>query len=267
MKQEIINELISIGKNLDKSPGRRDIPIKLYKNCCIYFGSLNKAKQKTGLKIFRRKCNPLPKKAYKLTKNLVKIVSYLMFDGHLYKDLKGFYLSSKEIEPLKDFEKSVIDQFGIKPYYRFNTAGSHKQTHKIFVFNVKASKFLNKIGVPKGDKVITEYKIPSWIKNNKFFSREFLKIAFYCEGSKYKASKNTEVIKFNMYKESNLINNGLIFMNSFKHMLNSLGINTSRIFVYKGNFRKSDSKTSKELRIMIRSAYTNKFIREIGWFK
>ena len=63
---------------------------------------------------------------------------------------------------------------------------------KYYYFNANLCKFLQSVGTPSGDKMILKFDIPEWIKNSKEFSREYLKIAFLCEGSKYKQSKNTE---------------------------------------------------------------------------
>jgi len=43
----------------------------------------------------------------KFDKGLVRLVSYLTFDGHLAEDLKCFYLSSKNKESLLDFKNTV----------------------------------------------------------------------------------------------------------------------------------------------------------------
>ena len=266
-KEEIIKELKSISKKLSKSPGRRDIPNNLGQQCVEQFGSFNNAKIKAGLSIFKRKCDILPKNSYKFSKDLVKIVSYLMFDGHLYKDLKGFYMSSKHINPLKDFETAIKKQFGIDGYYKFNTAGSMKQTHKFFVFNTNLTKFLNNIGVPKGDKMITTFDIPNWIKKNKEFSREYLRIAYLCEGSKYKQSKNIRTIKINLNKSEDLIEDGLNFMKSLKFLLNKFNIETTNMWVGKGNKRIRDGKFTKYMAFKIKTNSLNKFINEIGWLK
>ena len=266
-KQEIIKELKEISKQLNKSPGRREISQKLNRQCIKQFSSFNKAKQKAGLSIAKKKCNPLSKKSYKLTKNLVKIVSYLMFDGHLYKNLRAFYRSSKDIKPLKDFENAVIKQFNTKGEYRFNTAGSKKQTHKIIIFNTNIAKFLNKVGVPKGDKMVTKFDIPEWIKKNKKFAKEYLKIAYLCEGCKYKASKNTERIQVNLNKSEELLKDGLNFMDSLKSLLRQFDIKTTETWICKGNIRKRDGKITKVMEFRIKADSFNKFINQIGWYK
>ena len=82
-KNNIVEKLKYYNVKLNKSPGRRDISSNFYRQCCNHFGSFNNAKLKAGLKIFKRKCDPLPKRFLSLDKRLVRIVSYLTFDGHL----------------------------------------------------------------------------------------------------------------------------------------------------------------------------------------
>ena len=94
-KKEIIEVLKSLSKEIRQSPGRRDISNKFYKECINKFGSFNLAKKAAGLKVYRRKCEPLPEKAYLLDKELAKLVSFITFDGHLRKDLKEFEIISK----------------------------------------------------------------------------------------------------------------------------------------------------------------------------
>ena len=85
--------------------------------------------------------------------DLVKIVSYLFFDGHLYNTLKCFYLSSKNVDDLKEFEKLVKRKFDISGKYYFNDGGAGiNKTHKYRVFSKKICVCLETLGVPKGSK-------------------------------------------------------------------------------------------------------------------
>ncbi len=261
-KQKIIKELRKTANKLGKSPGRREIPSLLHWNCLKQFKYFNKAKQAANLKIVKRKCDPLPKSAYKLDKNLAKIAAYLTTDGHLCKDLKGFYLSSKDPNPLKEFEKLIYKKFKIK--------GKHHNNYGVSVyevFNVRASRLLNKSGIPAGDKVLTKFDVPSWIKNNKQLAREYLKICFYCEGSKFKKSKNTEAIRIKMCKSKELFKDGIKFMNSLKDMFKMFNIETTKIWSGKGNIRNKDNKITKPMIFQIKANSINKFIEKIGWTK
>jgi len=97
----IIKQLQEKAKILGWSPGRRDISRELYRLCVKHFGSFNKSKDKAKLSFHKRNYNPMTKRSYLLDKDLVKIVSFLTCDGHLYKDLSGFLLISKDIDILK----------------------------------------------------------------------------------------------------------------------------------------------------------------------
>src|SRR3989338_2266294 len=134
IEREIINELKKSAINLGHSPKKREI-LNLATRSHRYFGSFNKAKSEAGLKVKNVRITKFPKNAFKLDKDMASIVSYVTFDGHLYKDLKGFYYSSKKINDLKDFEVIVKRKFGLPPRYHLFSAGSSKQTHIIYFFN------------------------------------------------------------------------------------------------------------------------------------
>lgn len=265
LQKEVVNDLKEVSSDLGYSPGRREVPPLLNRKACNYFGSFNKAKDLAGLNITKRKCDPLPKRAYVKDRELVKLVSFLTCDGHLYKDLKGLSLYSNNNHILKKYENSIKKKFDIGGFYGLTGGFGYCESYN--VFNVNICKFLDSIGVPKGDKMITSFDVPNWIKKNREFSRTYLKIAFLCEGCKYKASKNTERIQINLNKSEDLLNDGLKFMNSLRYMLKQFGINTTKIRVSKGNVRKKDGKITKCMRFEIRANTTNKFIKEIGWYK
>lgn len=261
-KKETIKELRKTAKKLGKSPGRREIPSILHWNCLKHFKYFNKAKQAANLKIVNVKCKPLLKNAYKLDKDLAKIAAYLTTDGHLCKDLNGFYFSSKDINALKEFEKLIYKKFKIKGRYNYNYGVPAYE-----VFNFRASRLLNKLGIPAGEKVLTKFDVPSWVKNNKQLAREYLKILFYCEGSKFQKSKNTETIRIGMYKEQKLLKNGIKFMNSLKNMFKMFNIETTKIWSGKGNIRNKDNKITKPMIFQIKANSINTFIKEISWIK
>lgn len=199
--------------------------------------------------------------------DLVKICSYLFFDGHLYKDLKCFYLSSKNINDLKDFEKIIEKKFKLKGRFYFDDGGAGKdKTHKYRIFNKMICEELEKIGVPKGSKTITNYKIPSWILKNKKFAKEFLRVAYLCEGSMKENDRRNPRISISMHKADFLLKNGLRFMKDLKLILKDNGIETTDIGIYDGKRRK-DNVNVKHLRFRIVTKDNNKFIKEIGWFK
>lgn len=268
-KEETLNNLILISKRLNKNLGRRDISYKLYYNCCNDFNLFNEAKIAAGLKISRRKCLPISEESEKFTLELVRIVAYITGDGHLNKDLKGFFYSSKDINSLKDFEFCVKKQFNFSTSKIKNRDKYHYGEITLYLyFNTTIARFLYSIGTPKGDKVANAFNIPDWIKNNKRFIREYLKILFYCEGSKYIDNKRDR-IQINMRKIDDLKEEGIIFMSSIKDVLkNEFNIETGKVRISKGTKRiNKDDKETNDFRIEIKKAFVDKFEKEIGWIK
>lgn len=263
-QKEILIELKKYSQKIGHSPTRREIP-SLAKKCYKYFNSFNRAKELVGLEIKNKQIISFPKRAFEVDNVLVTIIAYLTADGHLYKDMKGFYFSSKDKDFLEYLSKIVHRKFGLNGKYV--KGNGHGKSYKYLVFNKIVTLFLNNNGAPPGDKVLTPFDVPKWIKNNLEFVRQYLKIIFYCEGSRYKQSKNTQVIKINFNKAENLLNDGANFMNSLKEMLNKFDVETTNSWITKGNERKKDNNITKTIVFHIKSNSVNKFINNIGWLK
>ena len=239
-----------VSKRLGHSPKRREI-LKLAQQCYKYFNSFNKAKQEAGLVIKNVRVTNFPKNAFKIDKDLARIASYLTFDGYLYKDLSGMMYSSKNLNDLKAFEKIINKKFGLKGIYHLNSAGIKKTTHKIYVFNKKVSEKLFELGIPKGDKVIQKFNVPEWVSSSREFSREYLRIAYLCEGCNKEESGRTPRIQINIAKSEDILGSGLEFMNTLKTMLKNFDINTTKCYISGNRLRKTDDKISKDIRFRI----------------
>lgn len=263
-QKQLVVELKHSYKKLGHSPTRREVP-SLAKRCYKYFNSFNKAKEVASLEIKNKRITTFPKKAFKLDKGMVTIIAYLTADGHLYKDLKGFNFYSRDKKFLEHLANIVYRKFGLKGIY--GEGSGYGKCFRYKVFNKQITLFLKDSGVPAGDKMLTSFDVPKWIKDNKRFSKEYLRILFYCEGSRYKHSKNTEVIKINFNKSEKILQNGINFMNSLKNMLENFHIRTTNIWIMKGNLRKKDNETTKMIVFKVKSNSVNSFINKIGWLK
>ena len=198
--------------------------------------------------------------------DLVRIVSFIFFDGHLYKDLTGFYFSSKNINVLKELDKIVQRKLQIKGRFYYDDGGAGKtKTHKYRVFSRNICFELYDLGVPKGDKTITKFLIPEWILKNKRFSREFVRVAYFCEGSMKEKRKNPR-IRFNINKAEILLKNGIRFIEQIRKILKDNKIETTEIGIYNAKTRKKDNVVVKELRFRIITRYNNRFIKLINPF-
>jgi len=197
----------------------------------------------------------------RLDKDLAKIVSYLTFDGHLAEDLKCFYLCSKHKEVLSNFENIVYHKFKIKGRLE-KREGHVGKSYKYRVFNREVCRFLEKIGVPKGNKIAKQFLIPIWIRNNKEFSREYLTTAFDCEGSIW--FEKQPKIRFGIFKSEELLDNAFQFIDEMKFMLNSFNIKTTNSWLIKGNQRK-DGRLTKGIYFKIKQNSLKQYAQEIGF--
>jgi len=267
LEMHTIREFRSVAHRLQRSPGRRDLPHHVYWHCVKEFGSLNAAKLKAGLELKRRSpCKPLTDKQRLVDATLAKIVSYLTFDGHLHKSLRGFLLSSNSLADLKTFEALVVKKFGIRPKKLERNAYCYgDKNYRIWFFNTEVSKFLHSVGTPKGNKTVTSFRVPGWIKNDKEFSREYLRVAYLCEGSN-KENRTTPRIQFTQNKARTLLANGLELMNDIKEMLAVFGISIGKISVGLGNVRE-DGVVTLSLKFRVSARDNKKFYQEIGWLK
>lgn len=92
VQKEIISKLKEIANKTGHSPTKRDIP-SLAMKCYLHFNLFNEAKILAGLSVKNVKHKIFPKEAFELDKDMARIVSYLTFDGHLYKNLSGLMFS------------------------------------------------------------------------------------------------------------------------------------------------------------------------------
>lgn len=195
-------------------------------------------------------------------KNLAKLVSYITFDGHLSMTERMFYLSSSKISELDDFKNIVKEELGIKGKI-VKTPTSIGTSYKYLLMSGPSSRILKLIGTPKGAKVKVIFNVPEWILNDINFTREYLKVAFDCEGGIWK-DRNRIQIRFSLNKAENFIENGIEFMNTIKNMLHKLNISTTNIWLRDSNMRK-DGLLTKVMAFNISTKSIKAFKSEIGF--
>jgi hypothetical protein len=195
-------------------------------------------------------------------KDLAKIVSYLTFDGHLAEDLKCFYLSSKDMAMLSDFDDLIHKKFQIKG--RLEKGTGFGESYKYRVFSREVCRFLERAGTPKGCKINKIFLIPEWIKNNQEAYYNYLKAAFECEGGFWLESKKYPIVRFGLNKNEGLAVNGEEFLIEMKRLLLNLDIKTSNVWVAKGNIR-SDGIVTKSFRFTIRQPSIERFLDMFGF--
>jgi len=198
----------------------------------------------------------------KLDKDVASIVSYITFDGHLAKDRSQLFLSSSDIRILEKFSELLENKFGIKGSFEECKEGFGK-SYKFRVFSHPFCRLMKLSGAPAGNKSITTFDVPNWIKGDRESSRAYLRIAFDCEGSIWRDNNGYPRIRIKTNKSTDLFQNGKKFMQSLREMLNSFNIETTDLWEvkgYDGEFIKT-----KGICFSIKSKSIKKFSEEIGF--
>jgi len=176
--------------------------------------------------------------------DIAKIVSYVTFDGHLSKKLCHFYLSSSNQAALDEFELLVQRKFALMPHLEAGMGFGKSTKYKFY--NSEASRALFAAGAPKGDKMLTPFRVPAWIKCNPDFCRAYLSIAFQCEGYIHPNAKyRSYLVAMSLNKSIRILSDGIAFMGELKEMLANLGIATASTSLKRGNARKDGEVTKK----------------------
>jgi hypothetical protein len=198
----------------------------------------------------------------KLNKDVASIVSYITFDGHLAKDCSQLFLSSKDLGTLKNFLELLENRFGIKGNFEECKEGFGK-SYKFRVFSHPFCRLMKLSGAPVGNKSVTIFDVPEWVKEDRESSRLYLRVAFDCEGSIWKDKNGYPRIRIKTNKSIKLIKNGIDFMQSIRDMLGNFKIETTNLWEVKG-YDKGFIKT-KGICFSIKSKSIKNFSEEIGF--
>jgi hypothetical protein len=182
---------------------------------------------------------------------LAGLVADLIGDGHLQGRNKWrLDYTSKYATELERFNSQVRRIFGVSGHVRpclTNTYG----TKNLGINNKPLSRVLNLIGVPCGNKVFTEFFIPSWILENKPCFARFVNRLFCCEGT---VDLNSKCLDLQMYKSLPLIHNGLrFFLDLQNYLLKHFNIITTSPFLESRINIRKDGFMTKAVRIKIKS--------------
>ncbi len=182
---------------------------------------------------------------------LAGVVADLMEDGHLqdWPKLRLDYTSNSE-EELERFNQEIYLLFGIKGKIR-DCKSNNYGTKNLGVNNKPLSRLLKIIGVPVGPKVLTSFKIPNWIMENKLLFSKFINRLISCEGC---VDKENRYIEIQMSKSMGLQKEGLEFFNQIKQGLEKhFGIISTNPFPG-GRYTRKDGTKARMIRLKIKRA-------------
>ncbi len=199
------------------------------------------------------------------SERLAGIVGDMFSDGHLQGHNKWrLDFTSCSIDELKRFEKEFYLQFGVIGKIRLCVTNKFGTTYNYGINNKPISRILFLCGVPAGNKVLQQTKIPNWVLSNKLYFTRFIQRVMDCEGCVDVVNK---YIELNMSKSEDLMDNGYEFFNSIKkYLLKYYGIKTTNPFTISHfNLRKDGIKT-KQIKIKIKNKESlNTFYKSIGF--
>lgn len=181
------------------------------------------------------------------SKLLAEFIGILLGDGNISKYQIGITLSIKEKQYIKYVCTAIEKLFGVVP-----TVLKHKRSEAvtIVVSRKLLVDFCQKFGFKMGNKVAHQVDIPSWIKENKTFSRECLRGLVDTDGCFF----NHDYIvggKIYSYFKIAFTSASVPLINSMARTLINFGIN-ARI-----------SKNHKDVRIES-AKYVDRYIDEVG---
>jgi Lon-like ATP-dependent protease len=118
----------------------------------------------------------LPLKSdHKLLPTISKILGALYGDGGIFENLNGIFLSSSELESVKEFGDDIYKIFGPQPSVNFRIIEGGEKGHSWCYQNTNRAiiRFFISLGAPKGNKTRLAIEIPQWIYFNDKYTDEF----------------------------------------------------------------------------------------------
>jgi len=202
----------------------------------------------------------------KANERLAGVVADLIGDGHLQGEPKWrIDFTSKSIDELKRFEKEINLLFGINGKIRECLSNKFGKTYNLAINCSPITRILFLCGVPAGQKVLTAFLIPNWIKKDKKCFKRFAQRIFSCEGYVfYEQGRKLPQIRLEMWK-SEKIKEKINFVEELASYLKihfDIQSTVRNVNIY--NIRK-DNIITRPMRIYILGESVKKFQKEIGF--
>jgi hypothetical protein len=198
---------------------------------------------------------------------LAGIVADLICDGHLQGNpIWRADFTSKSKKELHYFNRRIYSLFRVKGTIRNCKSNTFGKTFNLGINCSPVARILFLCGVPPGQKVLIPFDIPDWIKENKECFREFCKRAFSCEGGiMHEKNRKTPQIRISMWKNEEILNEGLKFMQSVAYGMKKYFDIDSTITLPKSICIRKDNIKTTAIKMFILGPSVFKFYKEIGF--
>ena len=169
---------------------------------------------------------------------IAKILGTTFGDGGIFNNLNAIFLSSSELEAVKEFGNDLKLVFGneIEDNSRIIEGGEYGHSWCYQNTNRNIIRLFQALGAPIGKKSEMNLKIPEWIFFKEEIADEFFSSFFGNElgtPSIHKNKKQLTSLDVGLVANINLINNRITFLNQIKKYLNNKGIKTGKISISK----------------------------------
>jgi len=197
---------------------------------------------------------------------LAGVVADLICDGHLQGDPKWrIDFTSKNIEELKRFEENMFSLFKVNGRIRECIYNNFSKSYNIGINCSPIARILFLCGVPFGEKVLKNFDIPKWIKEDKECFRVFCRRVFTCEGGLVHLERKIPQIRMNIWKSEKLLKREEKFTSNLCKLMKKYFDIDSTIRLQKPRLNRKDKILTRPIRIYIFNKSVIKFFKEIGF--
>ena len=175
--------------------------------------------KKTNFKVLRKITLP------NQSKNLAELVGIFMGDGHVHE-----YQATVVTNSITDKEHAQYISELIQKLFFVPVSITKRKNSNALVVCVSSKEFcrlLSLFGIPKGNKVTLQVKMPKWITNKMSYRKAFIRGLFDTDGSVYLDNK-THNGKNYSYLGMSFSNRSLPLISAFKEELQSLGFHPTQ---------------------------------------
>ena len=200
---------------------------------------------------------------------LASIIGHLLGDGSLSKDrMTGDFRFYGKIQNLDKIKLILETEFSLIPYslYLHPNRGGYILRYNNAIF----ARILELAGVPRGNKLVSEFGVPGWImKGDRDIKKSFLRaiLSDEMENIRKVNRKSWDGLRFGMSKDNRKLDHLIDFLNQIRRLLSEFKIKTSEIFIRKDKFSRKDGIVTCAARFGIKVRIENRslFCSHIGF--
>ncbi|MEK6904761.1 MAG: hypothetical protein AABW87_04170 [Nanoarchaeota archaeon] len=183
-------------------------------------------------------------------------------DGGIFGNLNGIFLSSSELEAVKEFGGDLKQLFGeeIENNSRIIEGGVYGHSWCYQNTNRNIIRFFMALGAPIGNKSLIDLKVPDWINFSEEIRDEFFGSLFGAELGvpKVHISKNhLDTLSFGITGKDELAKNRVYFLNCIKEYLNAKQIETGSISITDHKKQNRKGEPTKIYRLLVSVKFEN----------